>query len=92
MKYWSDEYPHKIWTNIMVFDNKVIDYKIGGQQREKGSWTIRWNKELVENFDKAEVLSTYEIVNNNTEHEQAFENGRLLIDRHVKNYGTYYKD
>lgn len=90
MEHWSDIYPHEIWTNIMVIDNKVIDYKIGGDKRGKGDWTIRWNDELRNRFNEVEVISTYEIVYDDKEHGQAFENGRQKVDKHRLQYGSYF--
>lgn len=92
--YWNDVYPHKIWTNILVFDKKLIDYKIGESERSKGSWTIRWSDELIENFhtDRVRVISSYEEVNNSTEHNKAFDNGQEKVNKHIAEYGFYYND
>lgn len=90
MKHWSDIYPHKVWTNIITLDSKLIDYKIGGTKRDKSSWTLRWTDEMVERFDDIKVVSTYEEVNDDTEHENAFENGSELVIEYQKEYGSYY--
>lgn len=92
MQHWSDVYPHKIWTNILVIDNKVIDYKIGGSVRDKFSWTMRFNKELYDRFDEIKTISTYEIVNNNIEHNLAFDKGRDLVELQVEKHGYYSYD
>jgi len=76
----------------MVIDNKMIDYKIGGHKRDKGSWTIRLNDELIERFKDVEVISISETVNNDIEHQQAFENGSQKVSVHIKQYGSYYND
>lgn len=89
MPHWSDAYPHKIWTNILTIDNKIIDYKIGGNQRDKSTWTMRFNKELHDRFNEIEVISTFEDVNDDIEHQQAFENGTNRVKEHAKKYGSY---
>jgi len=85
----SDIYPHKIWTNIMTLDNKVIDYKICGGKENKGSWSLSWTDELVKRFDDIKVISTFEEVNNLCEHENAFEKGSELVNEHRNEYGNY---
>ena len=90
MMHWSDKYPHKIWTNILVIDNKVIDYKIGGERRDKYTWSILFNKELISRFDDIEVISSYEETNNDAEHNMAFENGREKVIDHMKKFDCYY--
>lgn len=87
--HWSDIYPHKIWTNILVIDNKIIDYKIGVNQLDKFSWTIRFNEELHDRFNEIETISTFELVNNGVEHERAFDNGSQLVKEHAKMHGYY---
>ena len=82
MMHWSDVYPHNIWTNILVLDGKVVDYKIGGSSRDKWSWTIRRDNEVV-------VLSFPKSVNNDEEHEKAFKSGRAIVDKMIEIYGTY---
>jgi hypothetical protein len=90
IKFWTDIYPHEIWTNILVLDNKVIDYKIGRSKRDKYTWTIRCsNREVFDRFDEVDVIQSVELVLNNIEHNQAFENGGELVDKYISNYGTY---
>lgn len=92
MTHWSDIYPHKIWTNIITLDNKFIDYKIGGEKREKGSWSLSWTDEMIERFDEIKVISTYEEVNDDSEHENAFGKGSELVNEYKNEYGNYYQN
>ena len=87
--YWTEIYPHEIWTNMLVIDNKLIDYKIGDSKRNKYSWTIPFDDELIKRFSEVEVISSYEVVYNDTEHEQAFENGRNKVTEYTNKFGFY---
>ena len=89
MSLWVDEYPHKVWTNILTFKGRYLDYKIGKSKRDWETWTMRWNEEIRNNKDKIHVISHYEIVHNAEEHETAFENGAELVDFYIKEYGRY---
>lgn len=30
---WIDEYPHKLYYQVLLLDNKMIDWKIGGSKK-----------------------------------------------------------
>ena len=87
--HWSDIYPHDIWTNILVFRGKVIDYKIGGDKRDWESWTFAWDEDIVENKEALHVIQFREAVSNAAEHTVAFEKGLDMVDEVVTRYGKY---
>ena len=89
MGLWIDEYPHKVWTNILTFGGQYLDYKIGGSKRDWQTWTMRWNEEIRNNKDAIAVVSYYKIVNNSEEHEIAFDEGNQLVEDYIKKHGRY---
>ena len=89
MTFWTDVYPHKVWTNILTFKGKYMDYKIGKDKRDWETWTFAWNKEIIDNTDELNIISFYEIVNNSDEHSSAFDKGNGIVDTFINNYGKY---
>ena len=86
----TNEYPQEVWVNILTLDGKVIDYKIGGSKRDKGSWTIRYTKELMGRYEDMKVESTSIMVSNSEEQNEAFVKGRRMVKEQVEKYGSYY--
>ena len=82
MKSWLNTYPHKIYASVLIFEGKVIDYKIG-----QNYWEDVYNVTLrgqisVRDLFRSKVLNTYWEVNSEKEHQEVFEK---LAKEWVKN-------
>jgi len=89
MAFWTDEYPHNVWINILTFKGKFLDYKIGESERDWQTWTMRWNDEILNNKEEIKTINFYVSVNNSDEHENAFHKGGDFVNYYINNFGKY---
>lgn len=73
-----NEYPHYVYATAFLLDDKLMDYRIGDRERCWQDRTFRglnWERYVWENFDKLDLHCKYNkiLVNNNKEHNEAFE-------------------
>lgn len=88
-------YPHYVFATAFLVDGKLADYKIGNTERYWGDRTFRgssWESEVfkrLRNNDKGLTCEYNKIlVNNNNEHNKAFE---TLEDWLFNNFRIYEK-
>lgn len=90
-----DKYPHYVFATAFLVDGKIADYKIGNKERCWGDRTFRgtsWEREVAQRLRKNDKNITCEykkiLVNNNEEHNEAFDN---LEDWLFNNFKIYEK-
>lgn len=82
---WIDEYPHKLYTNVLLLDGKIECWKTGNTKTYENYWPFkaRWKSDRMSTTDKHGYvqmgLGDYTIetktwvVNNSQEHKDVFE-------------------
>ena len=67
---WHDEYPHSVWASVLLLDNKIENWKIGGHKRDVGTWTHYWKRDRLGDYI---VVNKEFTANNQEDHERIFE-------------------
>lgn len=86
-----ETYPHYVYATVFLLDGKLMDYKIGNQEKCWETRTFRgqeWENYVFDNFQKLNLYCEYKkiLVNNADEHNEAFE----ILEKWIhKNYETY---
>lgn len=75
---WFEEYPHYVYATAFLANNMLADYKIGNQEKSWHTRTFRGSfvdREILNNSEKYVLTTKYKkiLVNNDKEHNQAFE-------------------
>lgn len=71
LKPWHEVYPHKVYQQVLLDGEELIDWKIGGSLKEIWNWSIRTHDKIKHGL----TVKTHEIiVNNLEEHNAAFNN------------------
>lgn len=72
MKSWLDTYPHKIYASVLVFEGRVVDYKIG-QNYWEDVYNVTLRGEIsIANLFKSKVKHTFWEVNSEEKHQEVF--------------------
>lgn len=70
---WLDTYPHKIYASVLLFNGRIIDYKIG-QNYWKDSFQVTLRGQIsIDDLFKSKTKYTYWEVNSKEEHKNVFE-------------------
>jgi hypothetical protein len=68
---WFEEYPHKVYASVLLLDNKIENWKVGGHpKRDPGEFSGFWKRDRLSDYSSE---YTEFIVNNEDEHRKAFE-------------------
>lgn len=72
MAHWADTYPHKVYASVLLLDGKIYNYKIGDSYWEHPT-EAKMRYSDFKNIDRMRVEHTFFEVNNDAEHNAAFE-------------------
>ncbi|UED72129.1 hypothetical protein [Brevibacillus sp. HD3.3A] len=72
MPHWSDTYPHNVYASVLLLDEKIYNYKVGGSYW-KTPLEVKMRYSDFDKIDRMTVEHTYFEVNNSEEHNAAFE-------------------
>lgn len=67
---WHDEYPHKLYYQVLLLDNKMIDWKISGSKKDVLNWSLKIPTRI---NGIANIVTKEIVVNDDKEHNQAFD-------------------
>lgn len=72
MAHWVDTYPHRVYASVLLLDGKIYNYKIGQNHWEHPA-EVKMRLSDFNKIDRMTVEYTYFEVNNDEEHNAAFE-------------------
>lgn len=87
-----DTYPHYVYVTAYLVNGELADYNIGDHEKDWGARTFRgskWENEVAEHFNDWDLKCDYNkiLVNNQDEHNNAFEFLEMWLSHNFKRYG-----
>ena len=73
MKSWIDTYPHRIYASVLLFKDKIIDYKIAQNYWEDVYHISLRGQISIKDLFRSRVLYTSWDVNSEEEHNEVFD-------------------
>ena len=85
-----DEYPHRVFANVILVDNKIVRYQIGNYRYTKNSiWCHHQPRIVAENEEKIQIRSRSFLVHNRKEHNKAFEKDAVKFMKKYEIHENY---